>query len=76
VVLDTPVAREVYGDAAHYVSSGDLRETADKLTRLLRDPESAQPVMQHARDVLARYSWDACASATLDGIEGIARRKP
>jgi glycosyltransferase involved in cell wall biosynthesis len=75
VVLDTPVAREVYGDAAHYVAPGDVRGTAGTLTRLLRDPGSATAVMQHAPDVLARYSWDTCASATLDGIEGIARRQ-
>ncbi len=76
VVLDTPVAREVYGDAAHYVALDDVRGTADVLTRLLRNPQSAGPVMQHAAGVLARYSWDSCASATLDGIEEIAHRHP
>ena len=74
VVLDTPVAREVYGEAAHYVKSGDVRGTADALIRLLRDPAGAGPVMQHAPAVLARYSWERCASATLDGIEEIVRR--
>jgi glycosyltransferase involved in cell wall biosynthesis len=75
VVLDTPVAREVYGDAAHYVTASDVRGTADILTRLLVDPRSAGPVMQYAPSVLARYSWERCASATLDAIEGIIRRQ-
>ena len=74
VVLDTPVAREIYGDAAHYVPRGDVSATADLLARLLRDPASAGPVMQHAAGVLARYSWDRCASATLEAIEGIVHR--
>jgi glycosyltransferase involved in cell wall biosynthesis len=76
VVLDTRVAREVYGDAARYVQAGDIRATADALARILRDPATAEPQMQHAPEVLARYSWDRCASATLDGIEGIVRREP
>ena len=76
VVLDTPVAREVYGEAAQYVTVGDVRGTADILTRLLRDPRSAEPLMQHAPEVLARCSWESCASATLEAIEGILRRHP
>jgi glycosyltransferase involved in cell wall biosynthesis len=76
VVLDTRVAREVYGDAARYVQAGDIRATAEALARILRDPASAEPLMHHAPAVLARYSWDRCASATLDGIEGIVRREP
>ncbi len=74
VVLDTPVAREVYGDAAHYVPAADVGATAEAIIRLLRDPAAAAPVMEHAPAVLARYSWERCASQTLDHIERIARR--
>jgi glycosyltransferase involved in cell wall biosynthesis len=74
VVLDTPVAREVYGDAAHYVALGDVRGAADTLSRLLRDPLAAAPAMRHAPAILARYSWDRCAAETLERIEGIAPR--
>jgi glycosyltransferase involved in cell wall biosynthesis len=76
VVLNTTVAREVYGDAAHYVAAGDIRGTAETLTGLLRDPRSAEPAMRHAATVLARYSWESCASATLEAIEGIVQRRP
>jgi glycosyltransferase involved in cell wall biosynthesis len=74
VVLDTPVAREVYGDAAHYVPPDDLPATADVLSRLLRDRAAAEPAMQHAPAVLARYSWERCASDTLEQIERVAQR--
>jgi glycosyltransferase involved in cell wall biosynthesis len=74
VVLDTPVAREVYGEAAVLVPSGDIAAAADALTRLLTSPDSAAAQLARAPEVLARYSWDAAASATLDAIEGIVRR--
>ena len=74
VVLDTPVAREVYGDAAFYVPPGDIRTTGEVLTRVLRNPAEGSAALAHAPAVLARYSWDRCAAQTLAHIERIARR--
>lgn len=74
VVLDTVVAREVYGDAAVFVRRGDLDGTAATLRRLLVDPASAKPILASAQAVLARYSWDEAAERTLEHIERIARR--
>ena len=74
VVLDTPVAREIYGGAAHYVERGDVRGTSAILTRLLRDPLAARTAMAEAPAVLARYSWERCAATTLEHLERIARR--
>jgi glycosyltransferase involved in cell wall biosynthesis len=74
VVLDTTVAREVYGDAAVYVRHGDIGGTAAALRRLLVDPSGAAPVLMSAQAVLARYSWDDAADRTLEHIERIARR--
>jgi glycosyltransferase involved in cell wall biosynthesis len=74
VVLDTPVAREVYGGAAHYVRRGDLAGTADVIRRLLLEPGSAATTLNAAPDVLARYSWDRAADQTLACLEEIARR--
>jgi glycosyltransferase involved in cell wall biosynthesis len=73
VVLDTPVAREVYGDAAIFVARGDIDGTARELRRLLLDPWTAAPLLERARDVLARYSWDVTADRTLAEIERVAR---
>jgi glycosyltransferase involved in cell wall biosynthesis len=73
VVLDTPVAREVYGDAAAYVQRGDIEGTAAALDRFLRSPAPAREQLAKAPAVLARYSWDRAAEETLGHIERIAR---
>jgi glycosyltransferase involved in cell wall biosynthesis len=73
VVLDIPIAREVYGDAAEYVGIGDITATADAIRRFLDSPGAARDQLSRAPAVLARYSWDRAADATLQQIERIAR---
>jgi glycosyltransferase involved in cell wall biosynthesis len=73
VVLDTPVAREVYGDAAWYVAKDDVDGTAAALRRCLLDPEASAGPLARASAVLSRYSWEDAAMQTLEAIEGIAR---
>jgi len=75
IVLDTPVAREIYGDAAWYVApESDVRDASAAIRTLLTDAESRQRLLGQAPAVLARYSWDTAADATLAAIEGIVRR--
>ena len=74
LVLDTAVAREVYGDAAVFVARGDIAGTAAALRRLLVEPSSGARILESAPAVLRRYSWDAAADRTLEHIERIARR--
>ena len=71
VVLDTSVAREVYGPAAIYVPPGDVAAAAGVLRQLLTDA-SPSAVLSHAPDVLARYSWEDASVQTLREIERIA----
>ena len=73
VVLDTPIAREVYGDAAEYVGVGDISATASAIRRFLDSPTAARDQLMKAPDVLARYCWDRAAEVTLQHIERIAR---
>jgi glycosyltransferase involved in cell wall biosynthesis len=74
VVLDTPVAREVYGEAAWYVPpESDVVSGAEAIRTLLEDRDSRARFLSHAPGVLARYSWDTAADATLAAIEGIVR---
>ena len=74
VVLDTSVAREVYGDAAWYVPpDADVANAAEAIRTLLEDEGSRARLLAHAPGVLARYSWDTAADDTLAGIEGIVR---
>ncbi|HJO37143.1 MAG: glycosyltransferase family 1 protein [Vicinamibacterales bacterium] len=70
VVLDTPVAREVYGDAATYVAPGDLTGIADALVRgLTLTTPACSATAEH---LLARYSWAHTANLTLDALERAA----
>jgi glycosyltransferase involved in cell wall biosynthesis len=74
VVLDTPVAREVYGDAAVFVRRHDVAGTAEALKQFLLSRDSAAEWLARAPAVLARYSWDKAAERTLEYIERIAAR--
>ena len=75
VVLDTPIAREVYGDAAWYVPrDGDVRAAKEAIRTLLDDTASRERILAAAPAVLARYSWDTAAAETLAEIEKAARR--
>ncbi len=74
VVLDTPVAREVYGGAALYVRAGDIAGAAGLLRELLTNPAAAAGVRARAPEVLSRYSWDETASRTLAELERVASR--
>jgi glycosyltransferase involved in cell wall biosynthesis len=76
VVLDTPIAREVYGPAATYVPrSADVTDTAWIIRRILLDKAAAHEQMAVAPGVLARYSWDVAAASTLDALESCAGRR-
>lgn len=74
VVLDTPVAREVYGDAAEYVQPGDTARTTAALRTMLTSPQLVTAQLERGRTILARYSWEAAAERTLEHIERIARQ--
>ena len=74
VVLDTPVAREVYQDAAVFVKPGDIAGTAEALRVFLTNPSAAAPVLARAPAVLRQYSWEEAADRTLAAIESVARR--
>ncbi len=73
VVGDTPVAREVYGDAAMYVAPGDVASIAAALGRLLADAESRDALLARAPAVLGRYSWERAGRLTLHALLEAAR---
>jgi glycosyltransferase involved in cell wall biosynthesis len=68
IVLDTPVAREIYGPAAVYLKTPDpaLIETA--LARVLFDETERDRLLSAAAAVLPRYSWTECARRTLQAL--------
>ena len=74
VVLDTPIAREIYGPAAAYVQRGDIDGTAQALLRFLTSRDAAREQLAFAAEVLGRYSWTRAADETLRHLESLAQR--
>ncbi len=72
VVLDTPIAREVYGDAATYVTT-DRSAVADALSRLLDDDRLHATLAAKGLRRVATMSWTETAQATRAVIERAAR---
>jgi glycosyltransferase involved in cell wall biosynthesis len=67
LVLDTPVAREVYGDAADYVATPDPVAVSQAILRIL-DSAGTIDVIERARPILTRYDWRHAAEQTLAAI--------
>jgi glycosyltransferase involved in cell wall biosynthesis len=67
-VLDTPVAREVYGGAALYLERPDPALVAGALEELIGSSTTRARLLAEADTTLARYSWKACAERTLQAI--------
>jgi glycosyltransferase involved in cell wall biosynthesis len=74
VVLDTEVAREVYGPAARYLAPGATlaADLGRALVTLLTDTAERQRLVAEAPAVLSRYDWSRVASETLAALEDAA----
>ena len=68
VVLDTPVAREIYDHAAIFVARPEAALVEAALERALFETAERRRVMEAAPAVLARYSWDESARRTLAAL--------
>lgn len=66
IVLDTPVAREVYATAATYVPPGNAQAVADALTRLIEDPVERAARIAAGDALVAGYEWNDAARRTWD----------
>jgi len=75
VLLDTDVAREIYGPAATYVERPDPALIAEGLERALFDEEERTRTLSAAGPQLERYSWRECAQRTLQVLLACARSK-
>jgi len=76
LVGDTPVAREVYADAARYVGTMDVPAAAAALEVLLFDARSRADLLSNAPAVLERYSWDRAGRDTLAALMEAAVPRP
>lgn len=74
VVLDTPVAHEVYGDGARYVPPGDSSVLAHELVRLATDAGFRDACVARGRVVAGSYRWEETAARTWQVLETTAVR--
>jgi glycosyltransferase involved in cell wall biosynthesis len=74
IVLDTPVAREIYGAAAWRVPDGPALTTdvATAMAALLDDDAQHARFRAEAAPVLARYDWAETARQALGCLEEAA----
>lgn len=73
VLLDTPVARETAGAAAHYVPATAGRDAiAAALVAVLTNHGVRGEILAHAPAVLGQYNWTTTAARTLAALEGAA----
>jgi glycosyltransferase involved in cell wall biosynthesis len=82
VVLDTPIATEIYGGAAKYVpipkgataGSAEMGERlGDAIVQLLTEQPRRNDVLRHAPEVLSRYRWEKTAADVLTVLEEAGR---
>ena len=68
VLLDTPVAREICGDAAIYVTRPDPELVAAALQTVLFDAAERERILNAASRVVTRYSWATFAEHVLAAL--------
>lgn len=73
VLLDTDIAREIYGPAATYVDRPEPARIAGALERALFDDVERARVLDAAAAQIERYSWRECAQRTLQVLLASAR---
>lgn len=73
VVLDTEIAREIYGPAAVYVAEPEPSMIAAALARVLDDPTERHRLLEAGKAQIERYSWDECARRTLQVLLACAK---
>src|SRR5688572_7667090 len=73
VLLDTEVAREIYGPAARYVERPDPADIAGALEAVLFDQAERTRLLGAAAPTLERYSWRDCAHRTLQVLLSCAQ---
>jgi len=72
LLLDTPVAREVFGDGARYVATPAPALIEQGLDAVVFDPEERRRQREVGRHLLSRYSWTTCAREILSTLTDVA----
>lgn len=72
VVADTPVARELYQDAAVFVPVADPKATAAAIATLLGDRDLRAQQHRRAAALLPSFTWTRAADETLEVLQWAA----
>ena len=76
VVLDTAVAREIYGPAALFLDRPEPAAVHDALRRALFEAGERGRILEAAPRQLERYSWQECGRRTLQVLLACASSPP
>ena len=74
VVGDTPVAREIYRDAARRVTVSDIAEVAAAIGSLLENRDERAVLRARAAHRLPRFTWERAATETLRVLDRAGRQ--
>jgi len=74
VLLDTPIAREVYGNAARLVLP-EPGAIAAALIELLESPHARETLVSAGRKCLSRFSWATSAAVVRRALEDAAEAR-
>lgn len=69
IASDIPPLREVAGDEALFVPTGDVEAWSHALEVLVRDDELQRRLRAGGRARALEFTWDACASTTIAAYE-------
>jgi glycosyltransferase involved in cell wall biosynthesis len=76
IVSDIPVFREVVGDAALLVDPLDPAEIAAGILEVVTDSQLRARLAAASKAAVARYSWDAAATALMNVVTDVQNRTP
>jgi glycosyltransferase involved in cell wall biosynthesis len=71
ITSDAASLPEVCGEAALYCDPRSPRDIAEKIVRLLSDPDLQDELRRRGRVRAASFSWDRCAEQTLAAIDEV-----
>jgi len=75
VASDIPIFREVGGEAPIYFPPDDPAALRVALAIVFRDPVTAEQMRSAGRTHASKFSWSACAEATVEGYRLAVRRR-
>lgn len=75
IASDLPALKEVCGDAAAYVSAGDVDGIAGMIVRLLADSGARADMRRRGLENAARFRWKASARRCLESVVRAAEER-